>query len=669
MPPPSEQTSLVELACPASCVSAFCQAVMSKTIPNGFWGEGDTMCHNRATFLHKVDHFIKLRRFESMTLHEISQGQKVVDIAWLRPPGCHGQRLSQGDMNKRQEMFHEFLYYVFDSLLIPLIRSNFYVTESSTHRYEMFYFRHDVWKLATEPSLSALRSSMFEEVKLEEAQRLLNSRRLGYGHLRLLPKGNKFRPIVNLRRRNLSASSSKALNPSINSILGPIHTVLKFEKDTNPLRLGSSLLSVGDVYHRLKRFKESLGPEERRLYLAKIDVHAAFDTIPQAPVTELMAGIFSQRLYTIKKHVEVRPGERSMPEPSRAATRALKRWRSTAAGDGRVEPLLERLKRELGGHRKNTIFVESAAHKTCSVESLVSLLADHVERHLVRFGRKYFRQSRGIPQGSVLSSSLCNYFYADLEMRHLGFLSSPDCLLMRLVDDFLLISLDEAKAAAFVRTMHGGLPDYGVEVSREKTLVNFDLEVEGREVRKVPQGQGFPYCGMLIDSRSLDIAKDRRRGDGVAVANSLTVDFGRSPGHNFQRKILNAFKIQSHLMFYDTSHNSNDAVLQSLEGAFCETGRKMWAYIRCFPRPQRPSGSLIIQTITKVANIAFLILSGKSRRTKYPRYSFDIRKRQVSSIAHSSFLEILSQKQTGYSQVISWLRRQHRRETPGRLSA
>lgn len=67
---------LVEYATPASQVSAFCQAVLSRIIPNKFWGDGDTMSHNKAVFLHKVDHFVKLRRFESMTLHEILQDLK-----------------------------------------------------------------------------------------------------------------------------------------------------------------------------------------------------------------------------------------------------------------------------------------------------------------------------------------------------------------------------------------------------------------------------------------------------------------------------------------------------------------------------------------------------------------------------------------------------------------
>ena len=134
-------------------------------------------------------------------------------------------------MNKRYELFYEFLYYVFDSLLIPLIRTNFYVTESNTHRFQVFYFRHDVWRLIAEPSMANLKEGMFEEVNPNEAKRILDSRRLGFSQIRLLPKGTKLRPIMNLRRRQMPhGKKTKVLGPSINSLLKPIHTALKFER-------------------------------------------------------------------------------------------------------------------------------------------------------------------------------------------------------------------------------------------------------------------------------------------------------------------------------------------------------------------------------------------------------------------------------------------------------
>ena len=154
----------------------------------------------------------------------------MTQIEWLAPPGLRGQKLSQTDKQKRAEIFHEFLYYVFDSLLIPLIRGNFYVTESSVHRYRLFFFRHDVWRNVAEPAMAAFKANMFEEVKLNDATRILDSRRLGFSQIRLLPKGAAMRPIMNLRRRALARGDKRILGPSINSILGPVHTVLKLEK-------------------------------------------------------------------------------------------------------------------------------------------------------------------------------------------------------------------------------------------------------------------------------------------------------------------------------------------------------------------------------------------------------------------------------------------------------
>lgn len=77
--PAPKYTSLVDLATPASQVSAFCQAVLSKIIPDGFWGDGEVQLANKKTIMSKVDHFIRLRRFETMSMHEVSQDLKVMD--------------------------------------------------------------------------------------------------------------------------------------------------------------------------------------------------------------------------------------------------------------------------------------------------------------------------------------------------------------------------------------------------------------------------------------------------------------------------------------------------------------------------------------------------------------------------------------------------------------
>jgi telomerase reverse transcriptase len=78
--------------------------------------------------------------------------------------------------------------------------------------------------------MSLLKAKMFEEVKLDEVMKILESRRLGFSQVRLLPKQAAMRPIMNLRRRTIVKGRKKVLGPSINAILGPVHTMLKLEK-------------------------------------------------------------------------------------------------------------------------------------------------------------------------------------------------------------------------------------------------------------------------------------------------------------------------------------------------------------------------------------------------------------------------------------------------------
>jgi hypothetical protein len=74
---PAQKPSMMGHATPIAIVSAFCRAVLSTIIPRDFWGISELQVHNEHVFLRNVDLFIKLGRFESLSLHEVSQGIKV----------------------------------------------------------------------------------------------------------------------------------------------------------------------------------------------------------------------------------------------------------------------------------------------------------------------------------------------------------------------------------------------------------------------------------------------------------------------------------------------------------------------------------------------------------------------------------------------------------------
>jgi telomerase reverse transcriptase len=59
--------------------------------------------------------------------------------------------------------------------------------------------------------------------------------------------------------------------------------------------------------------------------------------------------------------------------------------------------------------------------------------------------------------------------------------------------------------------MHDGLPEYGVIVNPIKTLVNFEATINNMKVTRLVGTRSFPYCGNFIDTKTLNITKDREK--------------------------------------------------------------------------------------------------------------------------------------------------------------
>lgn len=270
------------------------------------------------------------------------------------------------------------------------------------------------------------------------------------------------------------------------------------------------------MFPKLEAFKDSLrvlGLQDKQLYFAKVDVISCFDTIPQQRLLSTVDSLMSAQAYRTGKHVEISPlgalqrldGQHINPAP-------LKRWVSHTAAAKDAGPFSQLVQNKLVGTKSNTVFVNTHLQQQEAKADLMHLLREHVERNLVKIGKRFYRQKTGIPQGSILSSILCNYFYAELERDVLDFALGSDCLLLRLLDDFLLITVDRQHAERFVRVMHRGHADYGVQIKPAKSMTNFDVITDdGVRVPRCSPGTHFLYCGVCIDTSTLEVRKNTER--------------------------------------------------------------------------------------------------------------------------------------------------------------
>lgn len=601
---------------------------------------------------------------------------QVSGISWLASARLRGSsdgtnnKMSLSDFQKRTELMHEFIYYLLDSIVIPLIRNNFYVTESQTHRNRLFYFRHDVWARLTEQPFADLKANMFEEIEHKKAEQILARRSLGFGSLRLLPKSSGLRPILNLRKRVRKEAIWNGRKrvyqaSSVNTAITPIYNMLNYERTRDPSTIGSSLYSVGDMHPRLKDFKtqlaQSLPPVSGTkshglppLYFVKLDIQACFDTIPQKRLLRVIDGIVSEQMYHITRHVELHP------PAINSGGKASRKYAGRAAPAMKQQHLKDILAEKCQVQSANTVLIDTIAQKAQDAGELLDLLDEHVQNNLLKMGKTFYRQRKGIPQGSVLSSLLCNFFYAKLEREVLEFLQPATSLLLRLVDDFLLITTDRSQATHFLDIMIHGQPSYGVSVNPAKSMANFTAAVDGIHIPRLEGTTLFPYCGSLIDIHTLEIHRDQDRllegGDSAAatISDTLTVETSRLPGRAFYRKMLGSFRLQVHSMYLDGAHNSRPVVLTNLYIQLITAAMKMYRYMKSLQGRAQPGPAIIIRTIRDMVSQTARMIQARRKSPTTP-LSCCVQMWHLQYLASVAFRFVLQRKQTRYAPVLHWL--------------
>ncbi|EUC61459.1 telomerase reverse transcriptase [Rhizoctonia solani AG-3 Rhs1AP] len=592
----------VELACSHHEVLRYVKTVVDEVIPHAFWGSST----NRKVIDEHINTIVTQRRFETMTLHQLVQKLRIADFEWLGQ--TPDRRVAQSDALKRTELLQEFIYWFFDSFIIPLVKSTFYVTETSALQHQLLYFRHDDWHKLCIPLLDKLSGETFERIDPSD---LDASRRLGVSHVRLLPKETGVRPIVNLGRKSKlkpfkGNNREEMTQPSVNQILNGAFHILNYEKSQKPELLGASVFGVNDIYRKLATFKASLRRPDGtmpKLYFVKLDVRACFDTIDQGKLLEILTGTLTQRGYMVRKFNQVQP---SAGGPRRSfRKRVVPDWDHM-----HFMPYASKLAACL----RHMIFADQVVYGFDYQEETLDLLEEHITDNIVRIGTELYRQVVGIPQGSVLSTLLCAIFYGDLERTRLEFTKDAGNLLLRFVDDYLFITTDIKQARTFLNIMHQGHPEYGCIIAEEKTLTNF-VDADVPTLVLAPDTEYFPWCGRVIHMKELSIQWDYGRYDGKHVAHGLTVDYGRQPGTKFKTRFLQMARQHCHAMYFDASLTSLSNLYVNVAQNFFWIGMKMYNYVREWNIAVDQHVSFISNIITRVVRYAFTSMRSRMNGT------------------------------------------------------
>jgi hypothetical protein len=583
-------------------VSSFAYQVVRKLIPSPFFGS----LANWQLLEAKISNFVRLNRFDTISSKHLLEGFKLNDITWLYNNYSTKGPHTIEDKNKRTILFHRFLVWIFEQLILPLLSTTFYITETMPHRNRVFYYRREIWSRVFSLGFDSLKDrGILTPVSVDIAKHLLNQRELGACNLRFIPKKNGLRPIVNLKKK-FANSQKPDLKSSINLLLKPVHAVLTHESTSNPKDiLASSLMKIEDAHQRLSDFKESLlsilpkslpSPSTSsqailpRLYFVKVDVISAFDEILQ----EKMMEILEREVLTLDRYLATTISKIRI-ERNRWRVSTLKTFISSSDEANTTkkwdEILVDKTK-----HFSNSLLAKHDNMEYIDRRELLELLEDHIKRHLIMHDGQFFLQSKGIPQGSTLSSLLCSLYFANLETSHLAQFvghngnesdSSPKSqsdasILLRWIDDFLYITTDYNKALDFFNLMHGGFKDFGTRCNPEKSVVNFDLIFKGLTISNVSSQPIFQttqldeeeeasvlepldtlvWCGWVINTKSFEFR--RSIPSRVIASQIITNHITDHPGSSISEKSHASIRNGAHLLLFDAHFNTRSTILENV---------------------------------------------------------------------------------------------------------
>ncbi|XXG76954.1 hypothetical protein AAC387_Pa08g1206 [Persea americana] len=401
-------------------VVSFVWAVCRSVIPVDLLGDP----YNWRALRRNISKFVKLRRFENFCLKQCMHGIKMSRSPLLlkvaKSSYCICRHHKKDEMGEGTNMLE-----------------NYNKSEHESGRQDIFYYRKPVWNTLMNKAIGCLEERNYHFLDDKSFESILRKRSYGFSKVRFLVKENGVRPLSNLKapskvwfsflertskscpdgmnvktgRHPVSESFSRKWKlvsfKSVNSVLRELYAVLKRIKNEHPEKLGSSVFDYNDIYKKLCPFLICLRKGSMtmpRMFIVIGDVSKAFDSVKQDKLLSVMKDVLCSSNYNLKRYAQI------------VCTKgSLRVHYDPVSMDQSGETDAVKSANCVPFHSTNCVLVDQVRMKQIRRETLYRHLEEHVKHNILQLGWKFYLQEVGIPQGSVLSTLLCSFYYGHLE--------------------------------------------------------------------------------------------------------------------------------------------------------------------------------------------------------------------------------------------------------------
>lgn len=158
-------------------------------------------------------------------------------------------------------------------------------------------------------------------------------------------------------------------------------------------------------------------------------------------------------------------------------------------------------------------------------------------------------------------------------------------LLVRIVDDFLLISSSKDTSIRFIKKLNEGIPSLGVKINSDKSRVNYPISLKNMNTSKLEVVETchdfFPWCGLLIDTKTCEVSLDYKRFWGIHATDTVVIHRTGNEGLNLKKKMKDFVRPRCcQRLLFSSDVNRIDMIRLNFYQTFLLCAVKLVYYIR-----------------------------------------------------------------------------------------
>nr|CAL36049.1 EST2 protein [Saccharomyces mikatae]CAL36050.1 EST2 protein [Saccharomyces mikatae] len=456
---------------PKEEVLKFVIVILQKLLPQEMFGSKKNKCK----IIKNLNSLLSLPLNGYLPFDSLLKKLKFKDFRWLMVSTISFTRQNFENLN---QMVICFVSWLFRQLLPKVIQTFFYCTEISS-TVKIVYFRHDVWNGLVSPFLTGYFKRYLVENNVCRNHNSYTLSNFNHSRMRVIPKksNNEFR-IIAIPCGGADDEEYMIYKENHKNAVAPTQKILEYLRNKR-LTSFTKIYSPTQIADRIKEFKLSLLKKFNNvlpeLYFMKFDVESCYDSIPRIECMRIIKrALKSENGFFVRSQYI-----------SNTNTGALKLVNVVNAS--RTPKPYE-------------LYIDNVRTVHLSNQDVINVIEMEIFKTALWVQDKCYLREEGLFQGSCLSAPIVDLVYDDLLEFYDEFKSSSnqDTLILKLADDFLIISTDQQQIINVKKLAMGGFEKYNAKVNRDKILSVCSPSDSGTVIQ---------FCAMYISIKNLEVWK------------------------------------------------------------------------------------------------------------------------------------------------------------------